>query len=464
MRRASPVLIALRGVDAIKVYLPFMLLQGGIAERLPEWLRLPWLILVVYYSLTRLQVLFFDWLTTRFAIGDAGVTQQTGWPTRQLVHARWSEVGGLHIDQDLSHRLLGRHRARVVVGADGRDEILLEALDAATVAELRQRHAVASAAVVSASTPATSSAQTVSDTPELVHRTSWRDKLLISFTHGQFLLIVPFILGAYSDIAEITGLPSSTDVFDQVAAGSPTVIGLAVLAAFGFGIIQAALRYHRYAVVRSGETFTASGGLLHRHVRDARIADVRGVRISRNPLMRLVGCGSLSLVLATTRGEFRSLVVLPVAPLARVQLLAAEVLPGLTVERAASVRTPPRTLGALLALPAAGALGAWWLGLYWLAALLGCLTLLAANALWARVEVPLQGDVLTHRRGLIQLRSYAVRLSAIRSLDSWLLPGVCLSRTVVMDRRPTSLWALTPTSTVDSVIGRIMSAEQGACR
>ena len=117
MRRVSPALIVLRGVDAVKVYLPFMLLQGSVAERLPGWLQLPWLALVIYYSLTRIQLLFFDWLTTRFAITSDGITQQTGWPTRHLAHARWAEIGGLHLDQDLSHRLLGRYRARAVVGA-----------------------------------------------------------------------------------------------------------------------------------------------------------------------------------------------------------------------------------------------------------------------------------------------------------------------------------------------------------
>lgn len=229
MRRVSPVLIALRGVDAVKVYLPFMVLQGGVAERLPDWLRLPWLILVIYYSLTRVQLLLFDWLTTRFAITPDGIAQQTGWPTRQLVHARWTEIGGLHVDQDLSHRLLGRHRARAVVGAEGRDEILLEALDADAVAELRRHHAAAA--------PPRSGIVDAPPTAVVgVHRTSWRDKLLISVAHGQFLLIVPFMLGAYSDLAEFAGLPSGTAVLDRVASGGVGAVGWAVVAALGFGL------------------------------------------------------------------------------------------------------------------------------------------------------------------------------------------------------------------------------------
>lgn len=461
MRRVSPALIVLRGVDAVKVYLPFMLLQGSVAERLPAWLQLPWLALVVYYSLTRIQLLFFDWLTTRFAISSDGISQQTGWPTRQLAHARWSEIGGLHIDQDLSHRLLGRYRARAVLGAEGRDAILLEALDAVDVARLRCHHAAAPRPQDAAAEAAATDAQ-----PIVVHRTSWRDKLLISFTHGQFLLIVPFILGAYSDLAEFTGLPSGTAVLDQVVAGGLLTAVWAVAAALGFGVAHAAARYHGYTVVRSGHTFTASGGLLHHQARDARIADVRGVRISQNPLMRLAGCSSLSLVLATARGEFKSLVVLPVAPTRQAEQLAAEVLPGLASARSAPVRTPMATLAGLLAAPVVGAAVAACYGLHWVAGLIGFVALLLANTLWARLETPLTGDVLVHRRGLVSVRAYAMRLEGIRSVESWLLRpgGECLSRTTVLDRRTTQLWAVTPAATIDPLTKRMLSAEQGACR
>lgn len=459
MRRVSPALIVLRGVDAVKVYLPFMLLQGSVAERLPGWLQLPWLALVIYYSLTRIQLLFFDWLTTRFAITSDGITQQTGWPTRHLAHARWAEIGGLHLDQDLSHRLLGRYRARAVVGAEGRDEILLEALDADDVAELRDHHGDASDRRVVAADAAPQDAV-------VVHRTSWRDKLLISFTHGQFLLIVPFILGAYSDLAEFAGLPSGAAVLDHIVAGGMGAAAWAVAAAFGFGLAHTAVRYHGYTVVRSGHTFTASGGLLHHQARDARIADVRGVRISQNPLMRLTGCSSLSLVLATARGEFKSLVVLPVAPTRQAERLAVEVLPGLAADRSAPVRTPVPTLAGLLAIPVAAAATAAWYGLPWVAALIGCLVLLTANTLWARLETPLSGDVLVHRRGLFGVRGYAVRLEGVRSVESWLIrsDGDRLSRTTVMDRRTTHLWAFTPAATIDPLTMRILSAEQGVCR
>lgn len=455
MRRVSPALIVLRGVDAVKVYLPFMLLQGSVAERLPGWLQVPWVALVIYYSLTRVQLLFFDWLTTRFAISADGISQQSGWPTRQFTQVRWAEVVGLHIDQDLSHRLLGRFRARAMLGAEGRDAILLEALNADDVATLRNHYD-------DAADHGGMTTDTQADECVVVHRTSWRDKLLISFTHGQFLLIVPFVLGSYSDLAEFAGLPSGTAVLDQVISGGIGPVCWAVAAAFSYGLVHACVRYHGYSVVRHGHTFTASGGLLQRQSRDARIRDVRGVRISQNPFMRLTGCAALSLVLATARGEFTSLVVLPVAPTGQVERIAAEVLPGLSAERSVDVRTPVRPLLGLLAVPTVAAAAAAWYGWYWVAALFGCLVLVTANTLWARLETPLRGDVIVHRRGVVGVRRYAVRLDGVRSLASWRIPTDrdCLSRTTVLDRRTTRLWTITPTAAIDSLTTRIMSGLQ----
>ena len=62
--------------------------QQAVAERLPQWLHLPWTLLVIYYSATRVQVLLFDWLTTRFAV--TGVVRQAG----GAFTITWSSVPG----------------------------------------------------------------------------------------------------------------------------------------------------------------------------------------------------------------------------------------------------------------------------------------------------------------------------------------------------------------------------------
>ena len=243
MRRVSPRLIALRAVDAVKVYVPFMLLQGGVAERLPQWLHLPWTLLVIYYSATRVQVLLFDWLTTRFAVTGDGISLQTGWPTRQVAFARWSEISALSIDQDLSHRLIGASRIRAVIGAEGREDLLLEAMDADQVARVRALYAEHSAsgraAAAAAESPTAPAAGTVPGT--LIYSASLRDKALISLTHAKFLLIIPFVLGAYNDLAEPLRLPSGTGLIEQVLSGDPTVLAAAVALAFAFGFVRASI-------------------------------------------------------------------------------------------------------------------------------------------------------------------------------------------------------------------------------
>lgn len=491
MHRASPALIALRAVDAAKTYLPFMLLQGSVAERLPGWAQLPWLILVWYYSLSRIQVLFFDWLTTRFAVTDAGIAQQAGWPVRSLTQARWSDIGAVQVDQDLSHRLLGRYRVRAVVGGDGRDAITLEALDAAAVERINDLHRRNGTDICAASLPAADGmdapalpsigptsadlasislpdAGRATGASRLIYRASWPDKVLISFTHGLFLLVVPLAIGAYSDLAELVGLPSGVWLLEQVLAGAAGSVATAVLAAFTVGFAHAAVRYHHYEVHLGDALFTATGGLLNREARQSRVADVRGVRISQNPLMRVLGCASLRLVLANARGEFRSLVVLPAASIGRVRALADELLPGRTLP-SANHAVAPASYGwwiAAVTVPAAAGIGCALTGLPWVAALCGSLGVVLGNVLWARLDLTDSG-LLLHRRGLLTTCWYALELPGVRSLQSWSFAApdaTRLTRVAVMDRRPVGLWSLAPSVLDDALTERLSPTPEGAIR
>lgn len=469
MRRVSPRLIALRAVDAVKVYLPFMLLQGGVAERLPPWLQLPWTILVLYYSATRVQVLLFDWLTTRYAISDEGISLQTGWPTRRVAQARWSEISALSVDQDLAHRLFGVSRARAVIGAEGREDLLLEALDPADVERLRARYArlrPAHSTIADASAPL-AGGRTPGDGPgRRIYRATLRDKALISVTHGQFLLIVPFVLGAYNDLAEPLRLPTGTRLIDQAISGGPGILALAVGAAFVFGFVRASVRFHDFEVFRDGSRFVASGGLFHHQTREAHTERVVGVRLDQNPLMRLVGCSQLILVLHNTRGDFRSFVVLPVAPNSVAARLAAELLPPAPQEAAES-RPTLRVSAAIIGSAATAALVFTVLGLPWLAASALALGIVSADRSWAVLSSEPRAGSLTHRRGFLATRRYRIRLAGVRSVTSWRLarrPRTCLAQVTVMDRRPVSLWApALPTAAVDDLSGRVLTSHQGVC-
>ena len=466
MRRASPRLIALRAVDAVKVYLPFMLLQGGVAERLPQWLQLPWTVLVVYYSATRLQVLLFDWLTTRYAISEEGITLQTGWPTREVAQARWSQISALSFDQDLAHRLCRRTRARAVIGAEGREDLLLEALGAADIELLRALHARTRPSGVGASRATTGPEVPAQDdlAGRLVYRATLRDKALISLTHGKFLLIVPFVLGAYSDLAGMIGLPDGTWLIDRSLNGGLGILGIAVASAFGFGFLRATVQFHDFHVMRERGRFVASGGLLHHEAREARTDAVCGVRLSQNPLMRLVGCSQLTLVLRNTRGDFRSFVVLPVAPTRQAEQLASEMLPQLQ-EGTGGSRSPRWVPVAALSAALGAAAVTLALSLPWVAASALVTGFVVADLGWSQLTLTQASASVSHRRGILFVRRYMIKVSGVRTVKSWRRARSarsCLSRVTIMDRRPVGLWTVTPTTlVVDDLSREVLLAEEG---
>ena len=64
MRRNDPRMLVLTTYRALVVYVPFMLIQGSIGAVLQGWAAFLWMVLVVYYSVTRLEVIFTKYLTT----------------------------------------------------------------------------------------------------------------------------------------------------------------------------------------------------------------------------------------------------------------------------------------------------------------------------------------------------------------------------------------------------------------
>jgi uncharacterized membrane protein YdbT with pleckstrin-like domain len=469
MRRCSSTLLAIRAVDALKVYLPFMLVQGGIAVRLPPQLLWLWYALLTYYTLTRLQLLLFDWLTVRYAVSPSGVVCRRGWPTSVTTRASWSEIGALHVEQDLTHQLLRRFRVRAVVGAEGRAEIELDALDASAVAALRAFHESAQGVAVP---PVRGEEAAPSGEPRVgsgaaaparqgrrvLFRAGTRDYLLISVGYGQFILLVPFLLGAWSDVAEMLGLPDGAVLLEQaLGAGLLAVLGFVPVAA-AFGIVRTWVTYRGYCVTLDSTGIEARGGLLRQDVRRARLDEVSGIRVTQNPLLKLLGRYSVSLVLASARGEFRVLVVLPVASVAQVRRLQLRLVPDAAKHRLLATRVPGRVVTVVLVTGAVGVAATALAGLPWLAAAIALLAVALCNACWVQVEVPRKdGTVFRHRGGLLWRRDYLLATAALRQVESWAWTpggssGRSWARLRIMDRRPVSLWLpAVPTHLVDQL-------------
>ena len=423
MRRPGPRLIVVRAVDALKVYVPFMLLQGGFAERLPEYAQLPWVIFVWLYSLSRVPVIFLDWATIGYDIDGEGVTHRAGWPSRTVTRVRWSEVAALSVDQDAVHRFLQRHRVTFSMGAESRPAIVLEAIPEAEVEQWRnwfdRKHATDAPEQVM-------DRQEETTATEQVSRVDLVNLLVISVTYGQWVLVLPFLVSTYYEAAQWFQLPGEVSILRWLAQSPGWTLLGAFLVATVYGWMRAWLRYGGYRVNRIGEYYEITHRALGRSARRVRAADVVGVRIDQNPVMRLLGMGALHLVLPGSQGMEQRLTVLPVAPIAVVEQHMQVFLPG--------PRPNPGRLHHGLALAVGIPLAAGSVALFlteqpWPAGLVGLLALWAVNRLSTAVRTG-EGNRVVFTRGMWTRRRYQLGAGALRSLSYW-RPGGLVSATLL---------------------------------
>ena len=463
MRRPGAALIAVRAFDAVKVYLPFMLLQGGFASRLPEVLHLPWQAFVWLYTLSRVHVLLFDWLTTAYRIDEHGITLRRGWPASRTTTVAWADVASLTIDQDVIHRLLGRHRATVVVGAETQPNLVLEVMGDAEVEALRRgrpseqdRPSEQGWPFEARSTRTSGTSAHTSGAVEPLHRTSWVDLLVVAATYGQVALVVPFAVSSYGELAEWLPLPSDAEALGWLLSGGPWLLAAAsVVAGLAYGLFRAWLRFGGHEVRLVGDRYEVTRSAVDRGTGTARAHEVVGVRIDQNPLMRVLGLGTLHLVLGRGQGTAQALTVLPIARLPVIERHVATLLPGIPPPPGRPHAGPVLAVG-VVALAVAAALLAGWQP--WLAGLALLVGLWLADR--AATSLAVGADCLVvHQRGWASRRTYLLASGALRAVATWRVGRTPWSGTTLtlLDRAPVALRAW---GTTDVCVDRLFPPQR----
>lgn len=428
-------MLLLTTYEAMVVYLPFMLVQGSLAKMLPAWAEVPWFILIIYYSATRLSVIFEDYLTTWWSADEAGVVIRSGWLLREETTLTWNEVGTVKTSQSWLARLLGVVEVTITVGASERSSLVIAAVTLHQAQEIRSLHEASGLHSVAAKVVADECvAFEGQDAEELIYQASFRDYLLIGFTHGQFLLLIPFLFGSGADIFEFLGI----DLFEVRFSWSLLVVGVVISAVYG--TLRAIITFGGYRVTRTSWGFRMCGGLVQRTKFEARSDEIVGVRINRNPLMQITGFCSFSLILATGRGDIKALPVLPVVRNSKAFQEVSMILPRV-------VRPDNRKswgFGACVA--GAGALVSGLLFLLtemmWSAGLMLGASLWVGNVLVSRADI--RDSWLTVESGLINQNLRMIHTEAVHtvSLLHRVIPSparrsfMCVT---VLDRRPKKL-------------------------
>lgn len=453
MRRPSAALVAVRAWGIGRSAVP-VVLASVIGP--PEYLRTLWLIFVVVFAIISAYGLFFDWLTIRYRMDDEGLVYESGWPSKVRSQVGWREVDAVRVDQDLPHRLLRRYKVTVAVGAEQRESIVLAALSRQDADLLVRLHGEATATVPSdehPSVPGPEESRGDNSESHPLYRASWRDHLVIAFTYGQFILVVPFLIGGYRHVAEWISVPSEDDVALWLVAQLPVTIAALLVCAFLYGVARSYLRFGGYVVRVIDGGYEVRFGVLECSTRRVQLDAVLGVRIDQNPLMALLGMASLRLVLRNSHGEDQTLTILPVARMSMVEEHLRRILPG-------AVMTTDRpgwpVPVAVLVLGGGAASGLMIAGRHWaMALLLLILALWLANrwtAAWGQ-----GGGYVVFRRGVCFVQRYLLRPEAIRSLSTWSLrSGPVLVKVVVLDESPTTLFAPCTTRERVTALGQMV--------
>ena len=465
--RSSPAAVVVRLLQTFGGMLAIALLWWTAGRRLEGWLGGVVDVAFVCYAVTRPAAVVVDWWTTTWSVDERGLRHATGWLARRETVVAWSDVVAVDVSQPFLHRLVNRWTVRVGLGTAERKALRIDAVTAAwrdRVVTLAQAAQLGRDTPVSPAGPASAGSvrpgepgPTAPGRPlEEVYRMPRSAYLVVSVTYGQFVLFVPAVVSLLDQVGDWVRLPLP-DAGAVLAWPLPAqLLGLlaVLLASVAYGWVFAWLRYRGFRVVREGTGYVTSGGLLSRETRTVAGDQVRGLKVTQNPLMRALGYGRVSVLTGDAGEQPMADLLFPAIRLADLPRALGPALsvdpevvaPRLRVGTSARVRLVAE--GVLLAGAAVGLTR--WLHPAWtpLVGTVGVVVaLLWVNARWVVAAAGTGRSRCYARRGFVWMSHVELDLGAVQVVESSQGPAGRLDGTwsVVLhyaDGRPRRLRAL----------------------
>ena len=436
--RSTPAALAIKLLQAGGGMLAVILLWSTAGQRLDGWLA--WATDAAFWTYVVLRPVGvpLTWLTSTFDVDDRGIRCRTGWLGRNETSADWAEIVSLDVSQPYLHRLFGCYAIRFGLGTTQKLAVRIDAVSGATRDAIV---AVARSAQLDVVVPA-DDGEVTSPVPagseDEIYRIRPADYFLVSVTYGSFVLFVPAVFSVLDQVQEWVALPLPDPALlldwslpAQVAAG------LAVLVlSVGYGWLFTWLRYRDFRVVRDAGGYVTSGGLLSSETRTVTAAQVTGLKITQNPVMRALGYGRVTVLTRDAGDQPMANLLFPVVRLAA---LPAVLVPDLPVPP--EVVTPTLRLSTATRTGLAAGAGLAWGGLLtaaylirpeWIAATATAVTVLIAllvNACWVVATTLPERQVCYARRGLFWISHVEFATSAIQVVQSGQGPLGRLTRT-----------------------------------
>jgi len=291
---------------------------------------------------------YVTWRTVTYTVTDRAVVARRGLLATKETVVPLERVQALDTVQGPLQRLLGVTAVHVQAAGGGKEgEIVLEALSAQAVAELRER--VGSRAATAPTRAAADPAR----------RLSARRLAVVAVTAGQFGVIVP-LLAAASQVADDLLLGDDgpdaglLDRLPETPSEAAVAVAVLVGVAWALSMAGAVVAFAGFTLAREGDRLRIRRGLLARREASVPLGRVQAVTFVEGLLRAPFGFGSLRVEVAGYAAEASAAQVLhPLVRRREVEPLLAELLPAFAGPLGPLERPPARALTRYVRAPAA---------------------------------------------------------------------------------------------------------------
>lgn len=236
--------------------------------------------ILIYYILTRIYFLFYDWATTRYAISPHGLTLTTGVFNKRTKVIQWKDIRSAATVTDPILRSKDLQQIELMQYTNDEQKIVLFAIprsEALTIKSFLHNQSPAAQSTEkddamgshTASRKRTSATERTSTiATSLLPHLSIKDYFLIGFTYAQFLVIIPtiyaiirviFLHQEYSD-------DSVEEALSFFTLTPTTKVGIAILVialGLAYGTISSWVQFSNITVVRTTNGYDYSAGIIN---------------------------------------------------------------------------------------------------------------------------------------------------------------------------------------------------------
>lgn len=461
-QRNSAAMFVTRAADTATTVLPTGLVWLSLRGRWPHVMGVPVDLVFGLVAAAAVAALAAEWWTTRFCFDDDGIELSRGLLTRRSTSLAWRDVASVQISRTPVARAIGRAQVTVGIGSRARADLVLGTVREQTAQAVQECFGRArddgpsTTGTTAPSAPDDADRGQAEDALRLVYRMRTRDYLVLSLTYGQFVLLVPWLLGLFDTLSNLERVAGVSLPFEPHRVSWPLAVVALLLApasAVVFGTAVAWLRFRGFAVRQSADVIETTGGFVSAESRRVAGPQVVGVKIQQNPLMRVTGFARVGVVTRQSGRRVGANIVFPAARLASLpQRLGDSFVryagPAGHVGALGPGRTAGRILAAGAGLMVVSAFGAVRGGVPPGLVLIFCLAavamLVATNYGWVIAEVGADQRVLAVRRGFAWVTCYVVDLDSVyfaQSLHARVgRGGVGVLGLTIYDSRVVRLW------------------------